>query len=225
MAKVVIFGTGRGASVAHRYMSRDSDHEVCAFTVETAYLNTHEFRDLPVIDFESIQSLYSPDEFKLFVPLGSQEMNRLRYKKFKACKDKGYKLASYVSSTIQFADELEIGENCFILENNSINFDVKIGDNVTIWSSNQIGDNSVIYDHCWITSNVCMAGDVTIKPFTFIGINAAISNGVTIAEENFIGANALITKDTAPKEVYLIGQTPKAGLSSDKFVSMLNRSF
>lgn len=225
MANVIIFGTGRGAEVAHRYLTRDSEHKVCGFTVEPKYLTADEFRGLPVIDFSIVQEKYPPKDYQLFVPLGSQNMNRLRCEKYQACKEKGYTLASYVSSTIQFADELEYGENCFILENNSINFDVKIGNNVTIWSSNQIGDNSVIGDHCWISSNVVIAGHVTIEQFTFIGINAAISNDVVVAEENFIGANALISKSTSPKDVYVVPATPKAAWPSDKFFAMLNKSF
>ncbi|HIA55668.1 MAG TPA: acetyltransferase [Candidatus Melainabacteria bacterium] len=225
MNKVVVFGTGRGADIAHRYLAKDSDYEVCAFTVDAKYLQVSEFKGLPVVDFDLVQQHYSPQEYKLFVPLGSQDLNKVRYKKYLECKEKGYELASYVSSTIPFSDELEIGENCLILENNSINFDVRIGNNVTIWSGNQIGDRSVISDHCWITSHVCMAGDVTIKPFSFIGINASISNGVVIEEENFIGANALITKSTGPKEVYVVSQTPKAAFPSDKFCSMLGKNF
>ncbi len=224
MANVVIFGTGKGASVAHRYLAKDSDHKVCAFAVEKNYLSANEFKDLPVIDFDQIENEYPPDQFQFFIPLGSQNMNKLRYEKYKNCKNKGYTCISYVSSTIQFKDELAIGENCFVLENNSINFDVKIGNNVTIWSANQIGDRSVISDNCWISSNVSIASDVIIKPFTFVGINASISNDVTIGEENFIGANALITKNTTSKDVYLVGQTEKAAFTSDKFALILNKS-
>ncbi len=221
MAKLVLFGTGRGAAVAHRYFAKDSEHQVCAFAVEKEYLSAAEFRDLPVVAFETVEAKYSPDHYQFFVPLGSQELNKLRARKYDACKAKGYRLASYVNSSIFAGDELSVGENCFILENNSINFDVTIGNNVTIWSSNQIGDRSTISDHCWITSNVCIAGDVKVMPFSFLGINASISNNVIIAEENFIGANSLITKSTAAKEVYLTGATAKAAFPSDKFVAML----
>ncbi len=31
MAKVVIFGCGKGADTAFRYLSLDSEHEICAF--------------------------------------------------------------------------------------------------------------------------------------------------------------------------------------------------
>ncbi len=224
MSKVVIFGIGRGANVAYRYLLKDSPHQVCAFAVDSGFLKESEFMGLPVTDFQQLVEKFPPEEFKLFVPLGSQNLNRVRYEKYMEGKSKGYQFISYVSSSIPFSEELEIGENCFVLENNSINFDVRIGNNVTIWSSNQIGDCSVISDHCWITSNVCLAGNVVVKEFCFIGINAAISNDVVIAEENFIGANALITKSTRPNEVYLVSQTPKAPLPSDKFVRMLHGS-
>jgi sugar O-acyltransferase (sialic acid O-acetyltransferase NeuD family) len=223
MAKIVIFGAGRGADIAHRYISKDTDHSVSGFTVDDHCFDANEFKGLPVVKFSDAEKMFPSCEFKMFAPLGSQNMNKLRYEKFKACKEKGYELISYVSSTIPFASDLDIGENCFILENNSINFDVKIGDNVTIWSGNQIGDNSIVFEHCWISSHVCIAGSVIIKPFTFVGINASISNNVIVEEENFIGANALITKNTAVKDVYIVAQTPKAAFPSDKFSSMLSK--
>ncbi len=225
MANVIIFGTGRGASVAHRYLSKDSEHKVCAFAVEKEYIGSGTFCHLPVVDFSQVENLYPPAEFRMFVALGNQDMNKLRYRKYTECKEKGFELISYVSSTIPFKADLEIGENCFILENNTINFDVKIGNNVTIWSANQIGDLSVIEDHCWITSHVCLAGGVTVKSFSFLGINCSVSNGVTIAEENFIGANALITKSTDKKEVFVVPPTPKAAFPSDRFVSMLKGQY
>lgn len=225
MSKVIIFGIGRGADVAHRYFTKDSEHEVVAFTVEKGYLKSDSFKNLPVVAFEDLEKHLPPSEYKTFVPLGSHNLNKTRHEKFLACKQKGYSCISYVSSSIMFRDELQVGENCLILENNSINFDVKIGDNVTIWSSNQIGDSSVISDNCWITSNVCIAGNVTIGEFSFLGINASISNDVVVGPENFIGANALITKSTGPKEVYLVSATPKAALPSDKFFSMLSKAF
>lgn len=223
MSKVIIFGTGRGADVAFRYISSDTDHQICGFSVDKAYLEVTEFQGLPVVDFENVESHYPPSEYKFFVPMGYESMNKLRCAKYLEAKEKGYSFISYVSSTIQKLEDFDIGENCFILENQSINFDVKIGNNVTIWSSNQIGDSTVIMDHCWISSQVCISGNVVVRPYSVIGINATISNNVTIEEESFIGANALITKDTEVKGVYLVESTKKAPLSSDRFVAMMNR--
>ena len=224
MSKVVIFGSGQGAKTAFRYLTKDSEHEICAFTADREFIHDDTFLGLPVIDFAELESRFPSSDYKMFLPMGSHSMNRIRQAKYDLCKSKGYELISYVSSTVQFRSDLQIGENCFILQNNAINFDVKIGNNVTIWSSNQIGDRSVIGDHCWITSEVCIAGDVQIGKNCFLAINCSISNGVKVADDNFIGANSLITKNTEPKDVYLIRQTPKAPLNSDKFCLMMNET-
>ncbi len=224
MAKVIIFGVGRGADVAFRYLRKDSPHEICGFTIDKKYITSDEFNGLPVIEFENIQNIYPPGEYMMFVPMGFHNMNKIRYQKYLEGKEKGYDFISYVSSKIMTMDDnLQIGENCFILEGQTINFDVKIGNNVTIWSGNQIGDCSVIMDNCWISSHVCISGNVTIKPFCVIGINSSISNFVTVAEETYIGANVLLTKNTEPKSVYVVESTKKSIFPSDRFVTLIKQ--
>jgi sugar O-acyltransferase (sialic acid O-acetyltransferase NeuD family) len=223
MAKIIIFGTGKGADIATRYIRNDSDHEIVAYTLNSQYIKGEKFNDLPVVAFEVVEKFYSPDHFLLFAPLGFDSMNKSRAQIFEQGKAKGYHFATYVHSSVKTLEPLVIGENCFILENQSINLDVKIGDNVTMWSGNQVGDRSVIGDHVWLSSHVCISGDVVIKPYSILAVNCTISNNVTIEEENFIGANALISKSTLPREVYIVPPTPKAPLTSDRFMKMFNR--
>jgi sugar O-acyltransferase (sialic acid O-acetyltransferase NeuD family) len=223
MANVVIFGTGKGSHAAFRYLTHDSPHKVCGFTVDPAYKTADTFNDLPVIGFDQVEQRFPPGEFHMFVPMGFQRMNRLRYEKYSEAKAKGYPFVSYVSSSIPRIGELEIGENCLILQNQSINLDVKIGNNVVMWSGNQIGDNSQIMDNVWISSHVCIAGNVIIKPFCIIGINASISHNVTVGEECFVGANALITQDAEPKGVYVVESTKRSPMTSDRFMAMIKQ--
>jgi hypothetical protein len=51
MAKLVIFGTGDIARLAHYYFTRDSRHPVVAFTVDAPYRSADEFLGLPLVDF------------------------------------------------------------------------------------------------------------------------------------------------------------------------------
>lgn len=222
MTKVIIFGIGRGADVAFRYLIKDSPHHICAFTVEKQYLKETTFHGLPIIDFDIIETIYPPGEYKMFIPLGFKYLNKIRQEKYMKAKQKGYAFISYVSSTIPHIENLKVGENCFILDGQTINLDVTIGNNVTIWSGNHIGDCSVIKDHNWLSSHVCISGDVTIESFCFLGNNSTISNQVTIAPHSFIGANALITKNTVEGGVYLASGAPKSPLNSDRFMSLID---
>lgn len=52
MAKVIIFGIGQIAEIAHFYLTHDSEHEVVAFTVDKEFLNQNTFHDLPVVAYE-----------------------------------------------------------------------------------------------------------------------------------------------------------------------------
>lgn len=203
MAKLVIFGSGDIARLAHYYFTRDSDHEVVAFTVDARYRQADTFLDLPLVPFESLTESYSSREYKMFVALSYAKMNKLRAVKYVQAKECGFELVSYVSSRCSFLTDYPVGDNCFILEDNTIQPFVKIGSNVTLWSGNHIGHDSVIEDHCFLASHIVVSGHVRIRNNCFIGVNATLRNSITIAPETLIGAGAVIMKDTVEQGVYL----------------------
>ena len=79
----------------------------------------------------------------MFVALSYAKMNGVRAEKYAAMKAAGYRLASYVSSRCSYLAQTPPGDNCFILEDNTIQPFVTIGNNVTLWSGNHIGHDSV----------------------------------------------------------------------------------
>jgi acetyltransferase-like isoleucine patch superfamily enzyme len=96
-----------------------------------------------------------------------------------------------------------VGENCFILEDNTIQPFVRIGNDVTLWSGNHVGHDSVIEDHCFVSSHVVIAGRVRIGPYCFLGVNATLRNGITIAPRTLVGAGAVVMRDTEEDSVHL----------------------
>ncbi len=203
MAKLIIFGAGDIARLAHYYFTRDSEHQVIAFTVDHKYRQDESFLDLPLVSFEEVSDSYPPDEFRMFVALSYARMNKLREEKYHAAKERGYELVSYVSSRCSFLTDHPVGDNCFILEDNTIQPFVRIGNDVTLWSGNHIGHDATIEDHCFLASHIVVSGYVRIGNNCFIGVNATLRNSITIAPETLIGAGAVIMKDTVPKGVYL----------------------
>jgi sugar O-acyltransferase (sialic acid O-acetyltransferase NeuD family) len=222
MSKIIIFGIGRGANVATRYFNDDSSHEIIAYTVDDEYADRREFMGRQVIPFSRIEKEVPPEESQMFVPLGFQRMNALRAEKFAAAKAKGYSMASYVSSRILSGRKPGVGENCFILEGNVFNYDIKVGNNVVMWSANHVGDLSIIEDHVFISSHVVLSGEVRIGVNSFLGVNATISNYVQIGARCYIGANTLIAQDTPPDSVYVTKGTSKLEhIDSLRFLQMI----
>jgi sugar O-acyltransferase (sialic acid O-acetyltransferase NeuD family) len=215
MADVVIFGVKDFASLAHFYLQDDSPHNVVGFTVHREYLPASaEFEGRPVVAFEELEQHFPPEQVSAFAPMSHRKMNRLREGVFKELKSRGYQLISYVSSRATRFSNTPIGDNCFILEDNTIQPFASIGDNVVIWSGNHIGHHAVVADHVFITSHVVLSGHCLVRDFCFLGVNATIKDQVTLAEGTLVGMDASITKNTEPWSLYKADATKASKVSS-----------
>ncbi|MDQ1707128.1 MAG: hypothetical protein QOJ88_339 [Pyrinomonadaceae bacterium] len=203
MAKIVIVGDGETAELAYEYFTYDSPHEVVAFSVEREYAKKEELFGLPVVFFEDLESRFAPAEHSAFVAISYTKLNRVRARLYQETKRKGYNIVSYVSSKAFVWRNVEIGENCFILENNVLQYAVRVGNNVVLWSGNHVGHQTVIADNAFVSSHVVISGYCEIGQNCFLGVNSCIANNVKIAQDCFIGMGAVINKDTEAQKVYV----------------------
>ncbi len=216
--QLVIVGASSNSRLAKFYFETDSDYEVVAFAVNRNFIQAGSFEGLPLVALEELPELYPPDAFEAFVAVGYNQMNKVREKLYNETKGMGYKLASYISSHCTCLTQYPIGDNCFMLEDNTIQPFVRIGNNVVLWSGNHIGHDVTIGDHTYITSHVVISGFVDIKQYSFLGVNCTIRDGITIAEGTLVGAGAVIMKSTEEKGVYLPPRSTIFNKKSDEIV-------
>lgn len=214
--KLVIIGNTSNARLAKYFFETDSEYEVSAFSVNEKYINSPLFVDLPVVALEELESKYPSSEYEAFVAVGYNNMNKIREALYNEYKAKGYRMANYISSHCSYLSQFPTGDNCFILEDNTIQPYVKIGNNVVLWSGNHIGHDVTIEDHNFISSHVVVSGFVTIKRNCFIGVNATLRDAIVIAPETLIAAGAIIMKDTVEKGVYLPARSTLFDKRSDE---------
>jgi sugar O-acyltransferase (sialic acid O-acetyltransferase NeuD family) len=200
--KVIVFGTNDLAELTHWYLSNDSDYEIVAFTVNRDYLKKDTFKGLPVIAFEELEKLYPPTEYLFFAPMTGTKMNNNRKRIYEDGKKKGYQYISYISSKATICGN-KIGENCFILEDNTLQPFTEIGNNVIMWSGNHIGHHGIIEDHVFFTSHVVLSGHCHVKERAWFGVNSTIRDGLTIGEGCLIGMGSLVTKSTDDDGLYI----------------------
>jgi len=206
--KIIIFGVSDFASQVSFYLKNDSDFEIVAYTVNAEYNKTKTFLNLPVVDFEKVDELYPPSEYAMFIAIGYHKLNSTRELKFREAKEKGYHLISYLCSRNSYWNDLQVGENSFIMEGNIFMQNVKIGDNVIVNVGNRIGHDSVIEENCFLTSNVMIGGFCTVKRNTFIGMSVVIKDKTTIGEQNILGAGSILLKNTKNGSSFLTKSTP-----------------
>jgi len=214
--ELVIIGAGETAMLAYEYFTFDSDYKVVAFAVDSEFIIEQILYKLPVVPLDSIQKSHPSNKYEVFIAISSGKLNRTRTDFYSKFKNIGYKLASYVSTKAFVWRNVEIGENCFILENNTIQPFVNIGNNVTLWSGNHIGHRSVIHDNCFISSHCVISGFCEIAENCFLGVNCTLENNVQIAKDNFIGAGALIQKNSDIKGFFQEKQTELAKVDTHK---------
>ncbi len=205
MPNVVIFGISDSSQLAKFYIENDpkySSFRVVAFTVDSDYIDKDTFEGLPVIDFSKIEVEFPPEKNLLFVPITGKKMNKVRMNKYERGKELGYEFFSYISSDATVMSD-QIGENCFILEDNTIQPFVSIGNNVVMWSGNHIGHHSIIGDHVYFTSHVVLSGHCEVGEYSWFGVNSTIRDFCKIGQSCLIAMGSLVTKDTQDNSLYV----------------------
>lgn len=200
--KLVIVGDSAFAEIACEYFDADSDYEVVGFSVERAFLKREELSGRPVVAFEELETRFAPAQHDVFVAVVYTQLNRLRTRLADSAKERGYALASYVSPRAFVWRNVEIGEHCFIFEDNTVQPFVKLGRNIVLWSGNHVGHHSVVRDNCFVSSHVVISGYCDIGENCFLGVNSTLANNVTVGKDSWINPGVTIMKETAPDSFY-----------------------
>lgn len=215
--KIVIVGDSAFAEIACEYFAADSDYSVVGFAVEREYLKRDKLAGHPVVAFEEVEATFPSADHEMFVAITYTQLNRLRTRLADEARRKGYRLASYISSRAFVWRNVELGEHCFIFEDNTVQPFVKIGRNVILWSGNHIGHHSVVRDNCFIASHTVISGFCDIGENTFIGVNATVANNVMVGRDNWIGPNVVIMRDSAEGALFKAEQPEPARVSATRF--------
>lgn len=207
--KLIIIGTGETADIAYEYFTHDSDYDVIAFSVNEKYIKTGNHHGFMIVPFESLEKVFNPEECKVYVAISYTQLNRSRKMMYEQVKSKGFSCANYISSKAFVWHNVEIGENCMIMENNVIQHKVKIGNNVILWSGNHIGHQTIIKDHIYISSHVVISGFCEIGESCFLGVNSSFNDNIKVQEDVIIGNGTIVTKNLDKGKVY-VGNPAKA---------------
>ena len=57
--KIIIFGNGEIADLAHQYFTKDSNFEVVGFTADSDIGKEDNFKNLPLVPFEELEKKFS----------------------------------------------------------------------------------------------------------------------------------------------------------------------
>lgn len=195
MKKVVVYGAGAYANVFYYEVMRTKAIEIVAFAVDKKYRNEKDKHfDLPLIDFEECEKIYSPNQYDMIVMCGYTKM-RDRRAMFERAKEKGYTLLNYVSPDAYVECGVEMGENNVIFSNAFVGANGKMGDGNIVRQNVYLGHEFCLGNHIIISSGCTLGGYCHIGDMSFIGLGVTAIDSIDIGKECLIGAASNVVKN------------------------------
>ena len=202
MKKVVIFGLEQFAEMIYKLL-REDGREIAAFCLDEAYINgVTEKLGLPVVAFEKLEEYYPSSEYAIIFCIGYTDMNRLREKRIKQARERGYEVLGYCNPTAIIQTE-DIGEANIFMEGCVIGQGVKIGEGNIFWPASHVAHHTVVENYNFFTISCAVAGNTKINNYCVFGNNCTVKNRVEIGEGTLVGAGAYIAHSTEPWSVYV----------------------
>ena len=210
MKQFVIFGDSIFAERICKYIQRENVDTVLCFTNEQSFISRHQIGDLPVVPFEDLSLTYEKQDFEILICIGYGNMNRLREKIYSLCKEHGYAVGSWISTTAVIYTDM-IDEGNIIMPCAYIGPTTTIGKCNIIASCVCISHDIVVGDFNFISSSATLGGFCNIANNSFIGLNATIKDNINIENCTLVGAAANIIQSTENYGVYVGNPAKKIG--------------
>ena len=214
MENVVIYGETAFAERIYSYIKFEKSMNVIAFTNAKAFKEKETIQGVPVIAFEELNEKLGSKDFGILIAVGYVQMNNIRKKIYKECKDAGHHIATYISQTSTLYSN-DIGEGCIIMPNVYIGPNCKIGNCNIIASSTCFSHDNKLGDFNFVSSNATFGGHSSIKNNSFIGLGCTVRDNITVEDYSLIGSATNLLSSTEPGSVYVGNPSRKlAGKSS-----------
>lgn len=212
--KIVIFGSGELAEVVLYYFENEQRRSVAGFVVDDEFVNETKFCGKSLVGISDLTQRFDPSEYDAFVATGYSEMNNFRASKCEQLRKLGFDLASYISDKAIVARNATYGDNCLVLEHNTVQPFSVIGNNVFLWSGNHIGHHASIGSNSFVSSHCVVSGGVKLGNNVFLGVNCAIADHVSVGDFSLISAGALVTSDVEEGSVVIASPSRIASIKS-----------
>jgi len=200
--KLIIYGDSSFAEMVAHYFQTDSEYTVVGYCVDAAYRTRETIDSLSVVELESIEDYFSPEEHSVFAAIGykSVRTHKLLYEKISKL---SYPVASFVSSRAIVDSCSNIGNNCLVLPGAIIEPYVVIGENCFINSGATVCHHTHIGDHSILAAGSLVGGHVNMGESSLIGFNATVAELLCLGEETLLGAGSLLLENTEEHSMYV----------------------
>ncbi|NOZ32921.1 MAG: acyl-ACP--UDP-N-acetylglucosamine O-acyltransferase [Alphaproteobacteria bacterium] len=127
------------------------------------------------------------------------------------------------------ASSLEIGANCTVRENVTVNpgtagggMVTRVGNDCLLMAGTHVAHDCIVGDHVIMANGAALAGHVTVGNWATIGGNSGVHQFVRIGAYAFVGSHSKVAADVVP---FAMADGTPAALGSVNIVGLRRRGF
>lgn len=194
MDSLVIIGLSTTARHVYEFVKMYNLYKVLGFAVNEEYKDKNEFCGLPVFSLESLKNEIGHNDFKVFVAVLWNHLNKDRRNIYDYCKKQHLVLANLISPHAIVRGNIE-GDNCWIHDYVIIQNNAYLDSDVLIMAYSLIGADTKVGAHCFFGARSLLGGGCSIGEQSFVGLNATIFDDTQIGRKCIIGACTAVKRN------------------------------
>jgi len=195
MTNLIIIGTSTNARHAYEFVKMYNLYNVVGFAVNASYFKESTFCGLPVYSIEELKFKKNLPEFKVFIGLAWNKLNRDRRNLFELCDSMGFSFANLISPHAIISESTSIGRNCWIHDFAVISMGTQVGDNVVVRQYAMISNDCKVGSHCFFGVKSFIAGGCIVGCQSFFGIRATVFDDTIIGSKCIVGGCAVVKRN------------------------------
>lgn len=160
--------------------------------IDDGAAEVREFNSCKMLSFLRFSENYSHNEAEIIIAVGEPTYRKMLSKRVK---EKGYSLATVVSSKAHISPTAHLGDGVIVKMGSIISSDARIDSNVWIASNVIVGHDVHIKEDCQISAMAAIAGHTVVEDTTYIGMSACVREGLVIGHDSIIAMGAVVLKN------------------------------
>lgn len=192
--KLLIIGVSTTAKHVYDFVKMYDLYDVLGFAVNQEYYTCDVFCGLPVYPIEGLEQELPNTDYRVFIALLWNRLNKDRKDLYDYLKQKGYKFANLISPNAIIRGTL-LGDNCWVHDYVIIQSNAQLHSNIAIMAYTLIGADTVVHSHCFFGAKSTLGGGSSVGEQSFIGINSTVFDDTTIGSKCIIGACTAVKRN------------------------------
>lgn len=222
LPRILIYGVNEQAATLYTMIGMERQAVVDAFIIDREYRKNDTYLGKPVVDSDLLCEMFPSEKYSICLSFGYKNMMYNRKEKFYWCKERGYKIYTFISRNAVVYTE-NIGEGSNIYPGTILSPYVKIGKGSFIESGCVIAHHTEIGEFNFIAPGGHFCGDIKTGPNCFFGSASEITNGCNIGKDVFVAAAAKVSQNVDEGSAILLAKAKHLpGKSFDVMERMFN---